>query len=58
MGLLDAFALSRVLGTLLFEVRAGDPVIYFTVGVMLGLVALIVGSANARTPACMGTSRL
>jgi putative ABC transport system permease protein len=41
IGLLGAFALSRVLGTLLFEVGARDPVTYSTVGVMLALVAML-----------------
>jgi len=41
IGLLGAFALSRVLETLLFEVREGDPVTYSIVGVMLALVAML-----------------
>jgi putative ABC transport system permease protein len=41
IGLLGAFALSRVLGTLLFEVTARDPVTYSIVGVMLALVAML-----------------
>ena len=41
IGLLGAFALSRVLGTLLFEVTAHDPITYSTVGVMLALVAML-----------------
>jgi putative ABC transport system permease protein len=41
IGLLSAFALSRVLGTLLFEVSARDPVTYSVVGVMLTLVAML-----------------
>jgi ABC-type antimicrobial peptide transport system permease subunit len=41
IGLLGAFALSRVLGTLLFEVTARDPVTYSLVGVMLALVAML-----------------
>ena len=40
-GLLGAFALSNVLGTLLFEVRARDPITYSAVGVMLALVAML-----------------
>ena len=35
IGLLGAFALSRALGTLLFDVGARDPITYSTVGVML-----------------------
>jgi putative ABC transport system permease protein len=41
IGLLGAFAISRVLGTLLFEVGARDPSTYSTVGVMLALVAML-----------------
>ena len=41
IGLLGAFALSRVLGTLLFEVGARDPITYSAVGVMLALVAML-----------------
>jgi ABC-type antimicrobial peptide transport system permease subunit len=39
--LIGAFALSGLLGTLLFEVRPRDPIIYFTVGVTLAMVATI-----------------
>jgi putative ABC transport system permease protein len=41
IGLLGAFALSRVLETLLFDVTAHDPITYSTVGVMLALVAAV-----------------
>ncbi|OLE66434.1 MAG: hypothetical protein AUI36_07560, partial [Cyanobacteria bacterium 13_1_40CM_2_61_4] len=41
IGLLGAFALSRVLGTLLFEVGPRDPFTYATVGVLLALVAML-----------------
>jgi putative ABC transport system permease protein len=41
LGLLGAFATGRVLGTLLFEVRPGDPLVYSAVAVGLGLVALL-----------------
>jgi putative ABC transport system permease protein len=41
LGLLGALALSRVLGTLLFEVGARDPLTYAAAGVALALVALI-----------------
>jgi putative ABC transport system permease protein len=41
IGLLGAFALSQVLGTLLFDVGARDPITYATVGVMLALVAML-----------------
>jgi len=41
IGLLGAFAFSRVLGTLLFEVGPRDAITYSTVGVMLALVATL-----------------
>jgi predicted permease len=41
IGLLGAFVLSRVLGTLLFEVGARDPITYSIVGVTLALVAML-----------------
>jgi putative ABC transport system permease protein len=41
IGLVGAFALSRVLRTLLFEVGPRDPITYSTVGVMLALVAML-----------------
>jgi putative ABC transport system permease protein len=41
IGLLGACALSRVLGTLLFEVGARDPVTYSSVSVVLALVAML-----------------
>jgi predicted permease len=41
IGLLGAFAISRVLGTLLFEVRPRDPITYVAVGVMLAAIATI-----------------
>jgi putative ABC transport system permease protein len=41
IGLLGAFAFSRVLGTLLFEVGARDPITYSMVGVTLALVAML-----------------
>ena len=41
IGLLGAFALSRVLETLLFGVTAHDPITYSAVGVMLALVAML-----------------
>jgi putative ABC transport system permease protein len=39
--LVSALALSRVLGTLLFEVGARDPITYAAGGVTLALVALL-----------------
>jgi ABC-type antimicrobial peptide transport system permease subunit len=41
IGLLGALALSRVLGALLFEVGARDPITYATVGATLALVAML-----------------
>jgi len=41
IGLLGAFALSRVLGTLLFDVTARDPFTYSIVGVTLAVVAML-----------------
>ena len=41
LGLIGALTLSRVLGTLLFEVGARDPITYAAVGVSLALVALL-----------------
>jgi putative ABC transport system permease protein len=41
LGLAGAFALSRVLGTLLFEVGPRDPITYSTVGVVLAVVAML-----------------
>jgi putative ABC transport system permease protein len=41
IGLLGALVLSRVLGALLFEVGARDPMTYATVGATLALVAML-----------------
>jgi putative ABC transport system permease protein len=41
IGLLSALALSRALGTLLFEIGARDPVTYAAVGVTLALIAML-----------------
>jgi putative ABC transport system permease protein len=41
VGLLGAFAISRVLGTLLFEVKPRDPITYIVVGVVLATIATI-----------------
>jgi hypothetical protein len=60
IGLLSAFALSRVLGTLLFEVGARDPITYFAVGVMLAEVATIACCIlvdEPCAPAARGESR-
>ncbi|MDQ3120315.1 MAG: ADOP family duplicated permease, partial [Verrucomicrobiota bacterium] len=41
LGLAGAFAFSRVIRTFLFQVNAGDPVIYFAVSLVLGLAAAV-----------------
>ena len=41
IGLIGAFAISRVLGTLLFEVKPRDPITYAVAGVMLAATAAI-----------------
>ena len=40
LGLVGAFALNRVLATLLFEVTARDPLTFVTVAISLALIAL------------------
>ena len=47
-GLAGAFALSKLLGSLLFEVSASDPVTFATVPAVLVLVALFAGFFPAR----------
>ena len=47
-GLLGALALSRVLSSLLFEIRAHDPATYFAVPLMLAAVALAACYLPAR----------
>jgi ABC-type antimicrobial peptide transport system permease subunit len=41
LGLLGAFALSRVMISLLFEVRSDDPVTFASVALLLSLIALL-----------------
>jgi putative ABC transport system permease protein len=41
IGLIGAFAISRVLETLLFEVKPRDPITYAGAGVMLAAIAAI-----------------
>jgi putative ABC transport system permease protein len=41
IGLIGAFAISRVLGTLLFEVKPRDPITYAAAGAMLAAIAAI-----------------
>jgi putative ABC transport system permease protein len=40
-GLLGAFAFTRILATLLFEVNPNDPTTFFTVPLVLALIALL-----------------
>jgi putative ABC transport system permease protein len=48
LGLASAFATARVLSTMLFQVRPGDPMVYLTVTVLLGVVALLATYVPAR----------
>lgn len=48
VGFIGAFALSRVISSLLFEVNAGDPVIYITVSILLAIAAAIACWIPAR----------
>ncbi len=51
IGLLGAWALSRVLRGQLFEITAGDPVTYIGAAVLLGIVALAANFVPARRAA-------
>ncbi len=48
IGLIGAIAATRVLATLLFEVRAGDPQTYVVIAAILGAVALLATYIPAR----------
>jgi putative ABC transport system permease protein len=48
LGLASAFATARVLSTMLFQVRPDDPMVYLTVTVLLGVVALLATYVPAR----------
>jgi putative ABC transport system permease protein len=51
LGTVGAFALTRVLGAFLFEVRPTDPVAFTSVAVLLLAVALLAGLLPARRAA-------
>jgi putative ABC transport system permease protein len=51
LGLAGAIAASRLLSSMLFEVKPGDPLTYAGVAVLLGLVALSATYLPARRAA-------
>ena len=48
LGLASAIATARLLTTMLFQVQPGDPMVYLTVMVLLGVVALLATYVPAR----------
>jgi putative ABC transport system permease protein len=48
LGLIGALAVSRVLSSMLFEVKPGDPMIYASVAILLALVTLMASYIPAR----------
>jgi predicted permease len=48
LGLAGAFAGSRLLTTMLFEVKPTDPLVYLAVAILLGVVALVASYIPAR----------
>jgi ABC-type lipoprotein release transport system permease subunit len=48
LGLASAIASARLLTTMLFQVQPGDPMVYLTVTVLLGVVALLATYVPAR----------
>jgi putative ABC transport system permease protein len=48
IGLIGAFALTRFMSTLLFEVSASDPATYFVISIILTGVALVASALPAR----------
>nr|MBA2430990.1 FtsX-like permease family protein [Chthoniobacterales bacterium] len=53
LGVLGAFASSRLLGSFLFEVNAIDPAIYLSVTALLALAAAIACWLPARRASCV-----
>jgi len=53
VGLVAAAALTRLLGTMLFEVKPFDPHVYLVVSILLSLVALLAGYLPARRAAAL-----
>jgi ABC-type antimicrobial peptide transport system permease subunit len=48
LGLLAAFAVTRIMATLLFGVTATDPVTYFGLALLIGFIALLACYIPAR----------
>ena len=51
IGLLGGFAMSRALGSMLYETSPADPVAYGAVALLLGVVALLAAALPARRAA-------
>jgi putative ABC transport system permease protein len=48
LGLLAAFAITRIMATLLFGISATDPVTYFSLALLIGIIALLACYIPAR----------
>jgi len=48
IGLFAAFGLSRFLGSMLYEIRPGDPFTYAVVTLVIGVVAMVANYLPAR----------